>query len=267
MSTRLVLFRVFLLSMVLSVVVSRPVWAIEQQLPVDLSGLNNDLTTALIRTVALGADHRAYMPATPMGLAIGLDAGVDFTAVAVPKEFASALALSTGKAESTLPTVIPVPKLSLHKGFPGGFDLGFSYATSKMLLGQEDLFNVFGFDLKWAFIDGGNVKPAVAARFAYSKSKLWFMSTNTFSIDAVASKNLYVIDPYVGAGLKIWSGDLAIPVGIPGLPLTVSGSHSSVNPHIFAGLPFKMMLLRLTVEIDYNLAGMTSYGGKISFNF
>jgi len=228
--------------------------------------LDNTVIENLLKTASSASEHRPYSSASPLGIIIGLDLGIAITAAPVSAEFKQALSLATGQAEAGIPAVVPVPQIAIRKGFPRGFDLGFTFASSSTLLGQAGLFSLYGGDIQWAFINGAGAKPALAARISYSNSQLWFLKTNTLALDFIASKNLYIVDPYAGAGLRHWSGTLQLQP-LQELPYTVSGSKSATNPHIFIGLPIKMAFFHLTFEGDYNFNGTSTYGTKISLNF
>ncbi|OFZ18265.1 MAG: hypothetical protein A2X94_07445 [Bdellovibrionales bacterium GWB1_55_8] len=257
--------RVGLLAVALTFTIGTQAFALDE-FNLTNSALPDEQVSDLLRTVAIGADHRAYMPASSIGL-LGFDLGLDVTAISVPTDFVTAMSAASGSDASAIPGTIPVPKLSFHKGLPGGVDFGFSYATSKLAGAADGLFSMWGLDLKYSILSGLGPLPAVAVRFNMSSSDLWFLSTNTYALDAIVSKNLYLIDPYAGAGLKYWSGELKVPVELAGASTTLSSSHSSMNPHIFVGIPLKLMFLRITAEADYNLAGITTYGAKVSLGF
>lgn len=228
-----------------------------------LQNLTNAGANALIQTVAVGADYHAYMPASPMGLIIGLDVGLDVTFLTLPSAFNTAFTTATGAAA---PGLIPIPKLNIHKGLPKGIDLGFTFSTySDPANPTANLVTIYGGEVKWAFIDGGIILPSVAVRGAASMTNVFFMNTNTYTLDLTASKTFFLFEPYIGAGMDFWSGTLSVSGG--SLPTSVSASQSGANPHFYVGTPIKILFLRVTAEYDYSLAGVTTYGGKISINF
>lgn len=229
-------------------------------IPSDVSSLTNSSVEALLKTVGVGADHRAYMPASDLGIALGFDVGIDFTAIKPPQEFIDAFALVTGQS---IPTYIPLPRLNIHKGLPFGIDLGFSY------LGYTDpgfSVKMVGGEVKWAFIRG-KALPAVAARVSGNYSSLGFLNSRSYKFDITASKSLVVAEPYVGTGLQIWSGELSYPATVGSLPVDVSGKASGTNPHFYAGLMMKLIAFRVSAEYDYSTTGVSTVGGKVSLGF
>jgi hypothetical protein len=226
----------------------------------DLSAANVE---SMIELVAIGGNHRAFQPATPLGNALGLDISLDVAAISVPEDFKTALALASDTSTDQVPGLLPLPKLNIHKGLPGGINLGFSYVS------YQDQFRIYGFDAQWAFLRKP-VTPNVALRFSAAYTKLYYIQTRNFGLDVVVSKRLAVIDPYLGLGIQYWNGTLALPfpAGTPtGLTEGVPDHASSADPHIFVGLPIKLIFLKITGEIDYSFAGITTYGGKIGLSF
>lgn len=244
---------------------SPDVWAYTNYTPSDLSGLDNDSVKSLIETVSIGGDHHAYMPATPLGVLLGLDIGVEVTVINIPSSFQTALSLASQQPASNIPNMVPAPKLSVHKGLPGGIDIGGSFFVLKDS-NQQNLFESIGGDVKWAFLRGGP-GPTFAARFSGSYNSLYFMNSRTYSLDVLMSKSLVVMDPYAGFGMQFWSGDLSFPSTIPQLPSGVSSHQSGTSPRIFLGTPIKLAVLRITGQFDYSFSGITTYGAKISFCF
>lgn len=236
-------------------------FAADNFLPVDVSGLTSGAVNSLLKTVAIGGDHRAYMPAAPLGVVVGLDIGLDVTVIRTPTEFVDAMRLVTGDPAASVPETLPLPRLNIHKGFPFGLDLGFSYIS------YQSTFNVYGADIKWAFIPGGVALPAVAARLSGSYNNFWFMQTHNYKLDVLVSKKFLLMEPYGGLGVSLWSGDLNLPVEVAqGFQVDVSGHQSGTNMHFFGGLSFKMLIVRITGELDYSTAGLTTYGLKASLS-
>ena len=217
-----------------------------------LGSATNAAVESIVKTIAMGADHHPYASAKPLGLLVGLDVGVDATAISLPKEFNDALSLmgSTG----SVPPVIPIPRLNIRKGLPFGVDLGFSYIG-------YDKYKLIGFDAQWAVIRG-MVLPNLAIRGSMNWSNLDVVHTKTYSVDAVLSKSLIFMDPYLGVGIQFAHGSLAVPVGA--LPITVTAEKDISAARIFFGLPIKMLFLHLTPEYNYSFSGFQTYGAKIS---
>lgn len=232
-------------------------WAVETFTINDVTNLTNSAAEDLIKTIAVGADHRPYSSASPLGLAIGLEIGVDVTVIPVPSSFTNAL--QTVGNTANVPSALPLPRLNIRKGLPFGIDLGFSY------IGVDDN-KIVGGDIQWAFL----TKPAlpnVAVRASQTLARLGFITTRTTSIDVLASKKVgFLLDPYVGFGVQFASGELAYAAGAT-LPVGVEAKQSVTHPRLFVGLPIKLVLFKLVAEYGYSFSGVSTYGGKFGFSF
>ena len=233
--------------------------AIDNFNPVDVSGLTADGVNALLKTAAIGADHRPYRGASNLGVTLGLDIGMDVTVVKTPSEFVSAMTLITGQPASQIPELLALPRLNLHKGLPWGVDLGFSYIS------YQSLFKVYGAEVSWNPLRGLPGLPNLQGRLSASYASLWFMQTHAYKMDVVASKAFAVIEPYIGLGMQTWNGDLNLPVTVAsGFQANVTGHAASTNLHIFGGLVLKLLVLKIAGEFDWSSAGVTSIGSKVS---
>ncbi len=226
--------------------------------PGNLSSFATSQVNSLIQTIAISGDHHAYQPATSLGL-VGFDIGVDGTVLTLPSDFTSALTVATGAA---VPSLLILPKLNLHKGLPFGIDLGFSYTAAGTA--TTTALQSYGADIKYAILDGGLVAPTLALRVSGSLTTLSFLQTRAYSFDAVFGKNFVFIDPYVGAGISMWSGSLNVPVTSG---LAVAASHSGTTPRVFAGAQLKLGVLHITGQMDYSTVGLTTWGFKAGLGF
>jgi hypothetical protein len=243
---------------------SQEAFALTSFTPSNASALTNATVNDLLKTVILGAEHRAYQPATPLGNAFGLDIGIEVTAIQASQDFQDALKLATGK--SSIPALIPLPKLNVHKGLPWGLNIGASY------VGYQG-YRILGGDIQWAFVSPTVIRPTMAIRLGGTYTDLFFMKGRTYKLDFLVSKNLaYLIDPYIGLGYINGSGELNVPLQIQGapagLPTSVSGHQSFGTGHFFVGVPLNVLILHLTAEYDYIFTGgVRTFGAKISFAF
>lgn len=227
--------------------------------PTGLSSASAASVIQLIKGAAHATDHRPYMPATSLGLDFGLDLGVEVSAVDLNSEFKSALGAAASLATDGSPDWFLIPKLSAHKGLPVGIDVGLSFIS------MVDL-RSYGGDIKWAFLRSKKW-PAMALEFSTNYSKFYFMTTQVHSVTLSVSKRLRMIEPYLGGGARFWSGSLAIPNSLEGLPLGVSDSASGISPVVFVGLSLKVFLLKMTALTDYTPTQGVNYGLKTAILF
>ena len=226
----------------------------------DLSSFGQETVDSMVQTLVVGGSHRAYRSATNLG-PIGFDVGVDVTMISFPTAFTDALALG-GASASTIPSSFPVPRLNIHKGLPWGLDIGGSYIA---LAGTS----VIGIDAQWRFLNNAAL-PALSVRAGYTSfsSEEFFVNSSSFKLDVIASKNLFLIDPYIGAGLEVGGGELNVSTTIADtLPATISASSSVFSPHIFVGVPLKLFILQFVGEFDYSLTAGSTIGAKASIAF
>lgn len=253
-------------SLVLSSMVAQSAHAISNYTVSDLSGISQSMVHDLVGTAAVGTAHRDYMPASALSWAIGVDVGVEATGVLLPQSFRNEIGQIANESPSSIPAVIPVPKLNLHKGLPFGLEAGMSYVA------YQDKIKVIGGDVKWNFTELFSHSPVAAAvRAGYTSETLWYLKGHNFQTDFLVSvPMLFVLEPYAGAGLQMWQGHIDVPTGLSassGLPASVSASDSGTNAHLFAGTALKLGVFWITPEADYSTLKVVSFGSKFSFNF
>lgn len=238
-----------------------PAVALDDYDPNDISQLSNAAIEAMIKTVAVGGSHKAYLSAKPLDLAVGIDLGITADIIAIPQEFKDALALVSGQPATGIPAMVPLPKIALYKGLPLGFDLGFSY------IAYQDVFKSVGGAVRY-----GRQMPAllgglwVNAQLSGNYTKILFLSTHTYSVDFTASKGFAIVEPYVGLGIRMWSGDLQYTATSGNFQAGVSGHKSGTSPSLYFGLPINLVVLKLTAQIDHNFSGVTTYGAKLALS-
>jgi len=240
--------------------------------------LSPDVIKSLISFIGFGTQHRPYEPATPLGVAVGVDVSLEVTMFKVPDSLFSSLSAVGAPASSPLPS-LPIPKLHLHKGFGDYVDIGGS---------------IFYLDSNW--IVGGDVKvvllqgeegPTVAARLCYTYTDLGSngleVSTHTYSPQILVSRQLEFADPYLGVGFEYVTGTVsgtltAQSLGLGGLlPAGTTGPSFPYNPpgqsdygaYAFGGVSLRIPHsgLRITLEGSYNTAGESTMGTKVGFTF
>ena len=219
--------------------------------PAALSNLTNTAASDLLQVSAYGADHRPYASASPLGVALGLDIAVDITVIGVPQSFKNAM---TAIGSTGIPSTIPLPRVNLRKGLPWGIDFGFTWIG-------YGVYSVLGFDLQKNWI---KLPIALASRVSYGTQSLNFIHTKTFSIDAVASMSLAIMEPYLGLGAQFGSGDLRFNSGT--VPVSVATSQSFSSLRFFAGLPVNLVVVKVTFEYATTFSGISTYGGKVAFS-
>jgi hypothetical protein len=202
--------------------------------------LSEDLGAAL--------SYKPLVPAEPLGVA-GFDIGAEIglTRLKSAEVFDRA---TSGDS----PSVLPVPRLHVHKGLPLGIDIGVSYTS----IPQTNI-DVWGGELRYALLEGGAALPALALRASYSRmSGVDQLDLSTRGVDLSVSKGFLFLTPYAGVG-RVWVS--ASPNGVPGL----AGESFAVNK-LFGGANLAFGIFSVAMEID-RTGEVWSYGGKVALRF
>ena len=219
---------------------------------------SGSLTQPLIKTVGLALDNRPYEPATPLGVKIGLDIGVEAAIARVPDDFRDALTQAGFSGGSSL-TILPVARILVHKGIGERVDLGGSF------MGYQG-YRILGADLKIALYNPTE-GPTWAIRICYSSASLGIIDTKTWTPQLLISRKMDYADPYIGVGYQYVNGsvNLAIPVGPITVPYTSAATATAVTGFLGVGFVFPPLGLKLTLEGTASNQGTNILGTKISF--
>jgi hypothetical protein len=197
----------------------------------------------LSRDVGAAASYKGLVPAESMGLT-----GFDVSIAAGATDLSNRGVWRKAASGGSVPSAVPSVSLRAIKGLPLNIDIGASLTrlpgTGVQALGGE---------LRWAFIEGGTLTPAVAARLALSQlSGVSQLKLRTQSLDLSTSKGFGPLTPYGGIGV------VRVSASAPGATLTKEGSSLT---KVFAGLNVGYTPLAFGFEID-KTGDATSYGAK-----
>lgn len=210
------------------------------------------LTQAEFRQLSedLGAalSYKAIIPAEPLGIT-GFDVGVEVTATKIENRSAWDRASSDSS-----PSTVYIPKLHVHKGLPFGVDLGAFYSAV-----PDSNIRLWGFEARYALIEGGVVMPAVGLRGSYTKlSGVSQLDLDTMAVELAVSKGFLNITPYAGVGYVRTN---STPKDASGLSSEEFGQRK-----YFVGSNFNFALLNIDLELD-RTGDTTSYGAKVGWRF
>ena len=221
--------------------------------------LPSSVVTPFIKTIGLGADHRPYEPATPLGIIPGVNFGIEATIAKVaPTEG------DTGGVLGALP-ILPVARLHVHKGITGFLDVGLSAIYYKGYKGVGPI-RVYGGDVKLALYQPEEGLTA-AARLCYTSSKIWIISTQTITPQFVFSRQMSFADPYFGFGYQYATGKVDLPLSVLGQSLSITGKGKAQGAIAFTGVQFKGLGLMFTIEGTYSTVGVHTLGTKFGLAF
>lgn len=190
--------------------------------------------------------YKGVTPATPLGV-LGFDIGVEVTATRMenPSLFAIAGAGS--------PSDLVIPKVHVHKGLWGGFDIGaFVGGASKVDA------TLYGAELRYALLDDGIATPALGLRLSGSRtSGMGQLRVATAALDVMVSKRFALITPYVGGGIvRVHSR----PSG------SVLAEERFNKGRAFAGLNLNLLTTNFAFEAE-KMGDNTSLSAKLGFRF
>ena len=203
-------------------------------------------------TKELGAalSFNPITPAESLGIT-GFDIGVEVSATKIDNKKEH----WTKVFQNDAPSIIPVPRIHIQKGLPWGIDVGVMY--SKV---PSSNITLFGFELKYAVLQGDTILPAIAVRGAYSKlGGVEDLDLSTMQADLMISKGFLMFTPYAGvSAIKISAEEKVDFLSLEKEDQTVTKT--------FVGLQVSPMpLLNITVETSFG--EVTQYGLKFGFRF
>ena len=239
--------------------------------------VSDDVIKQVVTTFGFGGQHRPYEPATPLGIAVGLDFSLEVTLFKVPDSFFDALAAAGLPFPGSALPALPVAKLHLHKGFGDWVDIGGSafYLTG---------YKIFGGDVKIA-LNQAEEGPSYAFRFCYTYLDIVTnginISTKTLAPQLLASRRMDFADPYLGVAFEYTTGavdatvtvptDLTgpVPAGLTIPPVSLHKESNAYGGYLFGGVSLRIPRsgLRITVEGAYDTAGVSTMGTKVGFTF
>lgn len=241
-----------------------------------------DKIDSLIKTIATGADHRDFRPAVSMGTHFGFDIGAEVMSIKVPVLFSETLAAST---LDLMTNNIQLARLHIQKGLPYRLDFAlsyFNYSSSNVEL------KLLGGDLKWTISKARRGLPISALKISMNDASLGFIHSRIYKLDYLVSKSFFMIDPYIGTGVQVWSGALNLTASqLRRLPAGVNAFSSGIAMHAYAGFMLKLafsqaasdtdqskggtivrfMFSRIGAEADFSSTGTINYGAKLSLGF
>ena len=214
----------------------------------NLGSLSQSEFVYLVEDLGAALSYKALTPAEPLGIT-GFDIGVEVTAT----ELQHADVVDKATAGDGFSTLL-VPKLHLHKGLPANLDVGLMYAAT-----PSSNVRLWGGELRYAFIEGSTVMPAVALRATYSVMRgVEQLDLKNKGAELTVSKGFAILTPYAGVG-NIWT--FSNPDAITGL-----ADEDVTMAKYFAGANVNLGLMNMDFEVD-KTGDALSYGAKLGWRF
>ena len=221
----------------------------------DLDGVEN-LTQANFElfadNLASAVSYKSLSPAEPLGI-LGFDVSIAISATTIDETLFNIASNGGWDLE-----YLPMPKLMVHKGLPFNFDVGAFYTSAP----DTDI-KIWGAELKYSFVDGGLITPALAFRLTYSSLEgLDELEQDNIGAEVSISKGFAILTPYAGLGTVRSTATPNIP-----LPANVNNLQevSTTNTKVFAGLNINVGL-NIGLEVD-RTGDETTYSLKTGFRF
>ena len=210
--------------------------------------LNQSEFRAFSEDVASAVSYKGMIPAEGLGLT-GFDLGVSASAT----EVAHRATLSKAAGGASIPKAVPVVAVRAVKGLPFDIDIG----VVSMSLPETNV-RATGGELRWAFVGGNTVLPAVALRVSgTSLSGVQQLKMRTLSGDISISKGFAFLTPYAGVG------SVEVKSSAPGTTLREEKFRLS---KAFVGMNIALTPLALVVEAD-RTGDATGYGIKLALRW
>jgi hypothetical protein len=208
---------------------------------------------SLSRDMGLAISYVPLAPAEPLGFP-GFDIGVEATGVTIDKNAAYLKNAVTNSGD--IPSTIPEAKAHIQVGLPiVPIDLGFVYGTAP----NTDI-KLVGYEIKWAFLKGSTVAPALAIRGAYTKlSGIDAFDIETKSLDLSISKGFAIFTPYAGIG-EVW-----ITSKPNNTAVTTLNQEDITETKGFVGCKLSLGLINFVAEADF--AAVNSYSARVNLHF
>ncbi|MEO8101300.1 MAG: hypothetical protein ABI790_02170 [Betaproteobacteria bacterium] len=192
------------------------------------------------------ASYKGVTPAAPLG-SLGFDVGLELTQTQLES---TAIFRQAGAGD--LDNLF-VPKLHITKGLPFGLDIGAFVSTVSGVDGS-----LVGGELRYALLDDGLATPAFAVRLSGTKlSGVSHIELSTVALDAMLSKKLTFVTPYIGAG-SVRTQSKADVAGLREEKFNKS--------RVFVGVNANFLLTNVAVEAE-KMGDNTSLSAKVGFRF
>ncbi|MDO8312986.1 MAG: hypothetical protein Q7T25_13715 [Sideroxyarcus sp.] len=206
----------------------------------DFRNLSEDLGSAL--------SYKGIAPAEPLGVT-GFDLGLEVTQTSLAKSASLWNKIGVSNISN-----LYVPKLHVTKGLPLDIDIGGFISTI-----PTTGINLYGGELRWAFLPGSTTMPAVAVRGSLTKlTGVSQLSLDTKGLDLSISKGFAMFTPYAGIG-QVWTN--STPEASTGL-----AKESFTQSKLFVGGNLNLGITNLAAEYDKTGAAK-SISLKLGFRF
>jgi hypothetical protein len=207
--------------------------------------LSEDLGAAL--------SYKPIIPSEATGTA-GFDIGIAGSGTSLKNP----VLLSKASSAASVRTTMPMVSLRGDKGLPWNIDIAGSYAAS-----TDNPMRVYGGEVRWAFLPGTTLMPAVAIRGSGTKlAGVDQLEFTTYGLDISISKGFAIFTPYGGLG-EVWVR--SSPQGAATLTATNLQEEKFTQTKYFAGVNINLGI-NFAFEFD-NTGSINTYSAKVGIRF
>jgi len=214
----------------------------------DITSIQNNQTVFadLVSDLGSALSYKAITPAEPLGV-LGIDLGLEFSATKLSSDAVKIAAGGDGA------TTLLVPKVHVHKGLPLSMDVG-AFVSAV----PSSNIKATGLELRYAFVEGNTVLPAMAVRGSYSTlSGVDHLDLKTTGLELTISKGFVMLTPYAGIGKVKVSGNSDLS--------TLSKENATLTK-TYLGVNINLGLLNIVGETD-KTGENTTTSLKFGFRF
>lgn len=203
---------------------------------------------ALAEDIGAAVSYKGMIPSEGLGIT-GFDLGLSVGAT----EVANRATLIKAANGADVPKAVPLVGVRAVKGLPFDIDVG----AVLMTLPDTNV-RAAGGELRWAFIGGNAVLPAVALRASVMNlTGVDQLKMRATSVDLSISKGVLFLTPYAGVGrVQIDSS----------APNTALAREKFQMDKVFAGVNIAFVPMALVIEAD-KTGDATSYGVKLAIRW
>lgn len=203
---------------------------------------------AFSEDIASAISYKGLIPSEGLGIT-GFDLGVSLSGT----ELAHRDVLRKAAGGASVPKAIPVAAVRAVKGLPFDIDIG----VIQMNLPDTNV-RATGGEVRWAFVGGNTVLPAVALRVSGSSlSGVPNLKMRTLGGDISISKGFAFLTPYAGVGAVETRSQA---------PGTALATENFRQDKAFVGVNIALVPLALNIEAD-RTGEATSYGVKLAIRW
>ncbi len=212
-----------------------------------LDALDQSQFRGMSKNLTAASHYKGITPTEPLGI-LGFDVGLSLSSTELNKDVFEAASSGTFDLNSIL-----LPRLSVHKGLPLGFDVGAFVSAAP----GTDI-KLIGAELRYAFQKGSIALPAIGIRASYSVLQgVSELKVDSAGVDLSLSKGFAIFTPYAGVGM-VHSNTRAV-----GSTTLSKETYSQLKA--FAGVNINLGF-NLTIEAD-RTGAYASYSAKAGFRF